>query len=126
MRIYIIFTKHPVLPRKSVAPGGIWTHASHIGCFAPSKAKRPTFSWAPLPSTKTTATTMAISTQIATSNPQASMSCKSCEKWGAPCPCCVCPAPPSSPLESEWSDEDWNGDRHNKREEKKREQLEKE
>ena len=54
-----------------------------------------------------------------------STSCKTCKKCGAPCPLCVCPAPPTSPLESKWSDEDWNGYRHREREERKKEQQEK-
>ena len=37
---------------------------------------------------------MAINTQIATSSPPASMPCKLCQKWGAPCQFCVHPAPP--------------------------------
>ena len=41
-----------------------------MGCFAPFKAKRPTFSWTRLPLTKTTSiTTMASNLQMATSNP---------------------------------------------------------
>ena len=69
---------------------------------------------------------MTINTQVATSNPPASMSYELCEKWGAPCAFCIHPAPPLSPLESEWWDVDWNDDRHKKREERKKEQWKKE
>ena len=69
---------------------------------------------------------MALNTHIATSNPQASTSCKSCEKWRAPCPLCICPATHPSSLESEWLDEDWNVKRHKKREKGKKEQQKKE
>ena len=66
-----------------------------MGCFAPAKAKRPAFSWAPLSATKTTATkTMVINMQIATSSLPASTTCKLYEKWGAPCPFCIQPGPP--------------------------------
>ena len=52
-----------------------------LGSCAPSKVKRPIFTWSPLPLTKTTTTTtMASNPQTATSNPPvistASTSCK--------------------------------------------------
>ena len=94
--------------------------------FAPSKAKRPTFSWSPLPAMKiNTTTTMAINTQIATSCPPASTSCKSCEKWGAPCPFCIHQAPPPSPLESKWLDDDCDSERGREREGGKMEEHQK-
>ena len=69
-----------------------------VGCFSPSKAKKPKFSWVPFPATKTTTTTtMAINTHITTSSPPVSTSCKTCKKWGAPCPFCIHPAPPLPP-----------------------------
>ena len=53
--------------------------------FYPPKAKRTAFPWAPLPASKTTTTTtMAINTQIATSSPPVSTTCKSCNKWKPP------------------------------------------
>ena len=68
--------------------------------------------------------------QMATSNlpvtTTASTSCKSCKKWGVPCPLCICLASPPSHLESKRSDEVWNGDRHREREERKKGKQEKE
>ena len=42
------------------------------------------------------------------------------------CPLFAKSVPPHSPLESEWSDEDWNGDRQRECEKKKKEQQKKE
>ena len=77
----------------------------------------------------TTTTTMASSLQITTSNPPATTttptftSCKSCKKWGTPCPFLHSTNYTPLPQESPWSDEDWNGDRQ--RERKKKEQQQK-
>ena len=69
-----------------------------MGCCTPSKAKRPAFSWAPLPATNTTSTTtMAINSQTATTSPPVTTSCNMCKKWGAPCPFHVQSAPPLHP-----------------------------
>ena len=83
--------------------------------------------WVPLPASKTTiTTTMVINTQVATTSPPITTSCKTCNKGGAPCPFCVQPAPLPSPQESKWSDKDWNGDRQREREKtKKKEQQQK-
>ena len=41
----------------------------------------------------------------------ATNSCEVCKTWGRPCPLYTKPAPSPSLIESEWSDEDWGGDR---------------
>ena len=78
----IKFTRKEV-PAKRYRDRRSMSRKPDIVCFAPSKAKRPTFSWALLPAMKTTATTtMAINTQVATSSLPTNTSCKMCKKWG--------------------------------------------
>ena len=77
-----------------------------MGCFAPSKVKRLALSWAPLPVTNTTTTTMATDPMIATTRPAMTSSCKTCKRWGPPCPLFAQSAQHPSPQESDWSDED--------------------
>ena len=49
------------------------------------------------------------------------------QKWRAPSPFCIQPAPIPSPQESNWSDKDWNGNRQREREvRRKKEQQQKE
>ena len=58
-----------------------------IGHFAPSKAKRPAFSWALLPGTNTTTTTtttIANNPRITTRIPPMACSCKTCKRWSHP------------------------------------------
>ena len=97
--------------------------------FAPPKAKRPSNLWASLPTTKATSTlttnaiTRAISPKInTTTNPTMTSTCGTCKKWGPPCPFCVQSTPHPSPVESHWSDEDWNRDKQREKEKRKHEQ----
>ena len=93
--------------------------------FAPPKAKRPTNLWAPLSSSKstmtttTTTTTRTANSRVATTNPLMSSTCKMCRRWRPPCPFCIKSALHPSPQESDWSDEDWVGDRQRVKEQKK-------
>ena len=69
---------------------------------------------------------MAINTEIATSSLPASTTCKSYKKWGAPCPFCALPAPLPSAQEFDWSDKDYNGNRHGEREDRKKKEQQNE
>ena len=92
--------------------------------FSPPKAKRPTNLWALLPSPKsamtttTTITRTANSTVATTSFPISSI-CKTCKRWGPPYPFCIKSALHPSPQESDWSNEDWDGNRQRARQQKK-------
>ena len=93
--------------------------------FAPPKAKRPTNLWAPLPSSKsamatTTTTTMTANSRVTTISPMMSSICKMCKRWGPPCPFCVKSALHPSPQESDWSDDNWDGDIQSVRKQKKK------
>ena len=46
-----------------------------------------------------------------TTNPMMTSTCKTCKRWGLPCPVCVKSTLHPSPKESDWSDETWDGDR---------------
>ena len=48
--------------------------------------------------------------------------CRTCNRWRLPCPFCALSALHPSPVESDWSDEDWNGEKPRAKEEKKRKQ----
>ena len=62
--------------------------------FILPKKKRPAFLWSPLTATNTTViTTMATNNRIGITSPVTTTSCKTCKKWGAPCPFCVQSAP---------------------------------
>ena len=95
--------------------------------FAPSKAKRPANLWALLPSTKSMETTTTTTTRIAdprvtdTTTTVAS-TCRMCKRWGLPCPFCTQSGPHPSPVESDWSDEDWNREKQRAKEEEKKKQ----
>ena len=101
--------------------------------FAPPKAKRPANLWAALPSPKVTmtATTNAMTRTASlkmntTTNPIMTSTCRTCKRWGLPCPFCVQSTPHPSPVVSDWSNEDWDRDKQQAREAKEREQLVKE
>ena len=127
------FAPHPIKFTVKDAPTKRSSESMHkrtkqrrldMGHFNPCKAKRPAFFWVLYPARNTTTTTtMATNTQIATTNPPMTTSCKTCRKWGAPCPFCVQSAPHPSPQESDWSHEDWNGDRQREREEEKKKET---
>ena len=83
--------------------------------FAPSKANWVGNVWALLPSTKSMGTSSTITTSIAgprvadTTIIMASI-CRMCKRWGLHCSFCAQSAPHPSPVESDWSNEDWNGE----------------
>ena len=95
--------------------------------FALPKAKRSVNLWALLPTARamvtTTTNTMpttAILKMNTTTNFKMTCSCRTCKRWGLPCPFHVKSALHPSCQESDWSDEDWDGDRHRVREQKKK------
>ena len=49
---------------------------------------------------------------------------KRCKRWGPPCPFCAQSALHPSPVESDWSEEDWDGEIQKKKREKKRKEEE--
>ena len=53
-------------------------------------------------------------------NPMMTSTGRSCKKWGLACPFYVKSTLHSSPQESDWSDEDWDGDRQRAKELKKK------
>ena len=60
------------------------------------------------------------SATVATANYYAAP-CRTCRRWGLPCPFCIQSAPHPSPVDSDWSEEDWDGDiEGRKRQEKQR------
>ena len=89
-----------------------------VSRFSPPKAKRPANIWAPLSSTKVTMTTT-INTMTRTAspkmntntNPLMTSACRTCKRWRPPCPFCVQSSPHPLPVESDWSVEDWDGDK---------------
>ena len=70
-----------------------------------------------------TTTSSTASTMIAASV-TAPSSDKACKRWGPPCPFCAQSVLHSSPVDSDWSEEDWDGDieREKKNKERKRRQ----
>ena len=59
--------------------------------FAPPKMKRPTNLWAPLSSSKsamitTTTITNSANSRVTMVSPMMSSTCKTCNRWGPPCP----------------------------------------
>ena len=69
---------------------------------------------------------MATNPRIATMTPTTSSTGKMFKRWGPPCPFCAQSAPHPSSKESDWSNEDWNGDRQRVREDKKEQQKKEE
>ena len=95
--------------------------------FTLPKAKRPANLWIPLPSAKATVATTTNTTRTSTSpkmntttNPTVTSLCRSCKRWGLPCPFCAESTLHPSPQESNWSDKDWDGNRQRLREQKKK------
>ena len=108
--------------------GGRKQRKLDMGHFAPPMAKRPANLWTPLLSATsataaTTTMTRVANHRIAITNPMMSSTCKACKRWGLPCPLCAQSAPHPLPMESDWSNEDWNGDKKGNGKEKKREEL---
>ena len=69
------------------------------------------------PAAETTTSTMASAMVAAT----AQSTDKDCKRWGPPCPFCVQSAPHPSPVDSDWSEEDWDGDIEREKKNKERE-----
>ena len=95
--------------------------------FAPPKAKRPANLWASLPIAKATVATTTNGTptiaspkMTITTSPTITPTCRTCKRWGLPCPFHAKPAPHPSLQESTWSDKDWDSDRWRPREKKKK------
>ena len=49
---------------------------------------------------------------------------KRCKRWGPPCPFCAQSAPHPSPVESDWSEEDWDVEIQKRKREKQRKEEE--
>ena len=71
-------------------------------CRSP-KAKRPT-SLLPIPTVQLITSTMASAT-IATNSTLTPSSCRTCKRWGPPCPFCVQSALHTPSIDSNWSEE---------------------
>ena len=93
------------------------------GYFSPLKATLITLTLTSMPATKTTTatTTTTMPNPPAMLNPPAlvvtttnTKNFEVCRRRGQQCPLFTKPVPPHSQLESEWLDEDWNGDRESK------------
>ena len=94
------------------------------GCYVPTKAVMSTFMLSPA----IVAMTPIVPKLPASPKAQVSTatnSCQTCKCQGKPCPMYTTPAPPSSPSYSDWSDEDWDGERQTERYKKEKEQAEK-
>ena len=74
--------------------------------FKTPVATKPMSSQLMPPATKTATSTMP-STMIAATAPSSNRKCK---RWGLPCPFCIQSALHHSPVDSDWSEEDWDGD----------------
>ena len=86
------------------------------GKFKNPKARKPTSSH-PMPSAAETITSPMASTTVATI---ASSSGKICKRWGLSCPFCAQSALHPSPVDSDWSEEDWDGDKEREKKNKER------
>ena len=97
-----------------------------MGHFTPPKVKRPANfgpHCQPQKSTTTTTTmTMAAKPRIAITTHMMPSSCMMCKRWGPSCPFCAQAAPHPSPIESNWPNEDRNGDKQRAKEEKREEE----
>ena len=60
------------------------------------------------------------SNMVATNTPSSSNKCK---RWEPPCPFCVHSAPHPSPVDSPWSEEDWDGDREEENRNKEKRKM---
>ena len=96
--------------------------------FAPPKSRRPTKLCAPMLFTKSMETTTTTTTasfenaRAADATTMLASTCRTCKRWGLPCPFCVQSTPQLSPIKSDWSDENWDGDKQREQQAKKREQ----
>ena len=89
--------------------------------FKTPEATRPTSSQSMPPAIKTATSTMASTTVAAT----AQSSNRACKRWGLPCPFCAQSAPHPSLVDSDWLEDDWDGDiEGEKRKEKQRKEEE--
>ena len=95
--------------------------------FAPPKAKRPVNLQVLMPSAKatmtTTTNTMPTTASLkmnTTTNSMMTSTCRTCKRWGLPCPFCVKSALHLSPQEFDWSDEELDGNRQKAREQQKK------
>ena len=89
--------------------------------FKSPMARKPTSSHPMPPATETTTSTMA-STMVAATVPSSD---KACKTWGLPCPFCAQSVLHPSVVDSDGSEEDWDGDiEREKRKEKQRKEEE--
>ena len=80
------------------------------GHYMSTKAVMPTFTLSPaIVSMTPTIPNLPATPKLWGSAP--TTSCEMQKPWGRPCPMYTKPAPPMSPPHSDWSDEDWDGER---------------
>ena len=113
-------------PRKNMQKKGKFKISRlDMAKFAPPKAERPANFLTLLPSTKsmetsTTTTTSIGGPRVSDTTTTMPSTCRTCKRWGLPCPFCAQSAPDPSPVESDWYDKDWNGEKQRAKEEEKR------